>query len=420
MENASNIVSILFGLFRMSRRYCIMYCGGLFFMVFFTIVDDFHIWSAVSLLGMISKQLLGIDTAIQSEITLVYQTTNIFFTNLIAVYVRFSSYWQELSLELANFPQAWQQWVSPDARNLLNAMVLGDAEQLSSTVQHQFKVIGMQHVMAASGFNISLMLGIAQRMIGRFLPSTARLIFFLLVVWCYGIMINWPASLVRASVMSNWQLIARWGVGRPISPVTALGLTFFTTLALWPSLFTSVGWQLSFVATASLALTAHQHSGALSQLLIDPTAQPPASSVWQNVRDALWTGGVVQLATLPLLWHHFQTWSWVGLIANALLVWVTPWLTSTAVYLMLLERVSVQLHVPSWFGVITAFVGVIVGWVGDVFLWSVATIAATFPRAIVTLPGIPSFRAVVGSWVGMIFALYAYKYQSKRGENGFE
>lgn len=306
----------------------------------------------------------------------------------------------------------WSAYIDSDAASLLVAMIYGNDDVLRSSVKHSFATIGMQHVMAASGFNVSLMLQVAHQLIGRFLTRRGWLIVALLVILWYGRLLAWPASLVRASVMASWLLFARFGCGRPIPVSWSLLLTVGTTWLVWPNLLSSIGWQLSFAATASLVLLSMCTVTSHTTWLLDPFAAQPSvhRSLGGEVRallsEGFVTGLAVQVGTLPILWRHFGEMSWMGIPANAALVWLTPVLTTTGVYLEVAAAV-VQHLTGSYFAV--SLVAIPLGWLAEVFLWAVKWLSLLPVSSSISLPGQLKNSYCIAWWLGWIGVCYGYQ-----------
>jgi len=193
---------------------------------------------------------------------------------------------------------------------LVAGMVLGrQAVDLANDVQTQFIQVGLAHSLAASGFNVTILLGVVLA-ITRFLPPPVQLGLGVVTLAVYVGLTGLQASVVRAAVMGVVALSTLVWKRR----VRSLGLILVTATVLLlfnPHWLADVGFQLSFMATVGL-ITATPWVMArltfLPQSLATVIAVPIAAMVW----------------TLPLLVYYFKTLSLYSLVVSIV---TTPLIT---------------------------------------------------------------------------------------------
>ncbi len=194
-----------------------------------------------------------------------------------------------------------------DARtgSLISALVLGkDAADVPYDLKDSFIQSGLAHALAASGFQVSLILSVVLGL-GRSRLSTFGLVLLgsgaLLL---YGFLSGAEASIVRAILMGFASLVALLLQGqiRPVPTllVIAVLMLLFNPLWIW-----DLGFQLSILATLGLIVTASPIATALDWLpptLASMIAVPLAATLW----------------TLPLQLYTFGVLPLYGLIANVI------------------------------------------------------------------------------------------------------
>lgn len=137
---------------------------------------------------------------------------------------------------------------------LVSAMVMGkDAVDVPYKIQDQFKQTGLAHALAASGAQVSLLIGVILALTQR-LPNKARLGTGVAVLVIYLGLTGLEPSVLRAGVMGFVALLALT-VERKIKPVGSLLLTATSLLLLNPLWIWDLGFQLSFLATLGLLVT---------------------------------------------------------------------------------------------------------------------------------------------------------------------
>ncbi len=189
---------------------------------------------------------------------------------------------------------------------LLSAMVLGGkVVDLPFELKDQFARVGLSHALAASGFQVSLILGVV-------LAATKRLsVKWQIIAGSTSILIflgltGLQPSVCRAVVMG---LAVLWAIAaeRKINPIGSLLFAVTFLLLLNPLWVWDLGFQLSVLATLGLVVTVPWLTGWLDWLpnfLATAIAVPLAALIW----------------TLPLQLQAFGVVSPYCLLANILSV----------------------------------------------------------------------------------------------------
>jgi competence protein ComEC len=137
---------------------------------------------------------------------------------------------------------------------LMSSIVLGRrAVDLPYDIRDSFIQAGMAHVLAASGFHVSLILGMVLVMTRR-LDVKARFAIGSLVLLLYIGLTGASASVLRASLMGIAALFALV-VKRKVKPTGALLVAATLLLLVNPLWIEDLGFQMSFLATLGLIVT---------------------------------------------------------------------------------------------------------------------------------------------------------------------
>lgn len=193
---------------------------------------------------------------------------------------------------------------------LVSSMVLGRrAVDLSPEIRQLFIEAGLAHILAASGFHVSLLLGIILKLTNR-LASQSQLIIGIATLFTYIGLTGLQPSVLRAGLMGTAVLIAI-AKETKVKPNGSLLLAATIILLVNPLWIGDVGFQLSFLATLGLIVTLPALQTRLDWL--PPTiatliAVPLAASIW----------------VLPLLSYVFNTLATYSLITNII---ATPLIT---------------------------------------------------------------------------------------------
>ena len=186
-------------------------------------------------------------------------------------------------------------------------MTLGDASSLPAADLAVLRAAGLGHIVAASGQNVALLALLANAVAALAgLGLRTRLLAILGLIAFYVPLAGGGPSVQRAGVMGA-AAIAATLASRPEARWHALLLASTVTLALDPAAIGDPGWQLSFAATAAIALLAPGFSGALRR-----------RGVPHLIADAAAMTGAATLATAPISAAVFGQVSLAGLAANVL------------------------------------------------------------------------------------------------------
>ncbi len=232
----------------------------------------------------------------------------------------------------------------PEA-SLMAGILLGVESGIPMPVQEAFKDTGTSHIIAISGFNITILAGLFATIFGRLLGKRRRFLgagLTILVITAYTVMVGAEAAVVRAAIMGGLSVFARQ-VGRRQDGLNSLGLIAGVMALANPNVVWDVGFQLSFMATLGLVLYAEPFSEAFerwsSKFLSASVVQRISGPVGEYFLFTL----AAQLTTLPVSIYHFQRLSLSSLIVNPLILPVQPAVMILSGIAMLLGMISVSL-----------------------------------------------------------------------------
>ncbi len=222
------------------------------------------------------------------------------------------------------FSQRTGKFLPEPHNSLLLGILIGAKKGLPKNIIEHFNISGLTHILAASGFNISIIVmavGESARLIGR------KKSFWLsiLAVFAFGVIAGMSASVVRALVMGGILLFA-FRFGRLYRVGGSLVLAAFLMLLLNPKILVwDVGFQLSFAATLGIVYGMKIFQGFNLENEFE---------LISSIKTLLLASLCAIVATLPLSLLHFGQASPYALLANLLVLPLVP-------YLMLIGFLSV-------------------------------------------------------------------------------
>ena len=221
-----------------------------------------------------------------------------------------------------SFNNIYRLFPDPES-SLLAGILLGVDTGLTRELQQAFKNTGTAHIIAISGFNISIIAGIFYTFFGRFFGDRRGAIIAITGIVMYTFVVGGDAAVVRAAVMGGLALLAKQ-LGRRQAALNTL-LAVALLMCLWNPLYLwDVGFQLSFFATLGLILYAEPFSQAANRVI---TKYYPASAVEKFTKlfsEFVLLTLAAQLTTIPIMAYHFQRISLISFIANPFILPAQP------------------------------------------------------------------------------------------------
>jgi competence protein ComEC len=280
---------------------------------------------------------------------------------------------------------------------LLTGILLGNDNGLPPELDEAFRLTGMTHIIAISGFNIAILVAILVRIAEPFFSRRGSVVFALVGISLYTVLVGADASVVRAAVMGSIYLIANRWLGRPNFAFASLFLAGFLMTAIRPFTLWDVGFQLSFAATLSLMIYADPLTQWVRRKLRRVLEREWVEQVMGVLSEVVILTVAAQILTLPLIIGYFDQLSLISLLANALILPVQP-------------AVMIWGGLATLLGMVLPALGQLFGWVAWLFLaytiWMVRLFAAVPGAAIpltVSTMGILSIYGVIAAltWFGI-------------------
>ena len=253
---------------------------------------------------------------------------------------------------------------------LLSGLLLGIRTDLSDSFKTALQYSGTSHIIALSGFNVTIIINFLLSLLSWLLPRRWVWLIASMVILGFVVMTGASSSVVRAAIM-GWVLLIASFWGRKHYSVNAVLLAALTMVILHPLiLIYDVGFQLSVAATLGLI-----YGAELLRL-----------KIWfipKFILDILIATFGATLFTLPLVAFYFGGVSWVALGANLLVVPLIP-------YLMLVGSI----------GLIGFVIWPALHWL-SILVWPLSSLLITvinwfgsLPSAFILAPSLPAWVPV--------------------------
>ena len=189
-------------------------------------------------------------------------------------------------------------------------ILLGSKNYMDEELYNIFITIGIVHIMALSGYNITVICKSLEKITKKGSIIFSRYGAFI-GIWAFVAATGFSSSVVRAALMGSTLLVARM-LGRQSDSFVSILLAAAIMVGLNPYILRyDIGFQLSFVAMVGM-------------IFLAPKLEPFFSSLGKRFSEIFSTTIAAQIFTLPLLSYTFGRISWVAIIANVLILPLIP------------------------------------------------------------------------------------------------
>ncbi len=188
-------------------------------------------------------------------------------------------------------------------------LLVGIRALIPKAMQAELTLVGLSHLVAVSGYNLTIIVAAVDRALKRAGRGVALVISLWLIVG-FLIVTGASASIVRASLVSVLSLLASF-YGLRFNPLTLILIVAGVTAAAEPKYLTDLGWLLSFLAFFGILVVAPAVEARLGH---------PKSILVRLFIESF----TAQILTLPLILFMFGQLSIVAPLSNLVILPLVP------------------------------------------------------------------------------------------------
>jgi len=226
------------------------------------------------------------------------------------------------SIRRAAHEKIQQFYPQPEA-SLLSGILLGIETDIPADLKKTFQNTGTDHIIAISGFNMTILAGIFLKGFRKWLSIWWAALFAILAIGLYTILVGAAPAVVRAAIMSSLAISASL-IGRGQSGKYTLMLTAAVMCMINPLLLWNAGFQLSVMATLGLVMYAGRLSNWFNNLANKHVSEEKAEKITNLISEYILFTLAAQLTVMPIILYHFERVSLISLISNPLILPVQP------------------------------------------------------------------------------------------------
>ena len=247
----------------------------------------------------------------------------------------------------------------PDELAIINALILGQRQDISKNVYTNYTNAGAIHILAVSGLHVGILLLILNLLLkplerlkhGR----TTKLLIILILLWSYAILAGASASIIRASTMFS---IVAFGMHlkRPSNIYNTLAISVFFILLFKPLFLFDVGFQLSYLAVIAIV-----------------SIQPILYNLWKpklwfinNLWQVFTVTIAAQFGVIPLSLFYFHQFPGLFWLSNLVVIPLLGIILSSGILVIALALINVlPQYLADLYGTCISFMNYFFKWVSS-------------------------------------------------------
>lgn len=239
--------------------------------------------------------------------------------------------------------------------SLAQAILLGLRGNIPQDITQSFYKTGTTHLIAISGLNLTILLGMILPLTLRIFGRRNRIYIWLslAVIWSYTCLSGMPPTVVRAAIMASMFLLAEL-LGRQRNAIATMSFAAAIMVLAEPGVLWDTSFQLSYLSMLGLILISPQ----LIRFSISTTPRG-VHTYLDSIKNIITAGFSVTLAailaTLPVTAVNFHSFSLVGAPATLFAMPSFPAIIGTSL-------------LTAFAGLIWQPLGILFGWITWLFL----------------------------------------------------
>lgn len=222
--------------------------------------------------------------------------------------------------------------ISAPTAPILLAMILGESGYLNDPIRDAFTDSGTNHILSISGSHLAMVsffiFGFSRFILLRLpaalllrisllkIPSQWAALITAIAVTLYTVLSGSQIATLRSLAMILAYLVALW-IGRSVNLLRSLSLVALLILILQPHAIFDISFQLSFLAILFIVLLSEWWERTYPKKEI-------VAGAYNKIKQATLLLFICSLGatlgTAPLTLYYFHQFSWVGLIANFIII----------------------------------------------------------------------------------------------------
>ena len=225
-----------------------------------------------------------------------------------------------------------------DELALINALLLGQRQDISTEILNSYSKAGAMHILAVSGLHVGIVLLLLNSLFkpmeylrhGKFM----KIIVIVVILWGFAIVAGLSASVTRAVTMFSIVAIGM-NLKRPSNIFNTLAISMFFLLLFKPLFLFDVGFQMSYLAV--IAIVTFQ---PLMVRLWQPKFKP-VKTLWGIFTITM----AAQLGVMPISLFYFHQFPGLFFVSNLIIIPFLGVILGMGILVILMALITI---LPFW------------------------------------------------------------------------
>jgi len=230
--------------------------------------------------------------------------------------------------------------IRPKELAVLNALILGQQQDITSDILKDFQYAGAVHILSVSGLHVGFLLMFLNLLL-KPLPNhtKGRTIKFLIIVsflWIFAVLAGLSPSVVRSVTMFSFVALGMC-IRRETNIFHTLVISIVLILLFEPAFLFDVGFQLSYIALFFI-------------LWLQPalaTLWTPENGIIKYLWDIVTVSVSAQVGAMPLSIYYFHQFPGLFFVTNLLIIPLITIIMALGVFVMTLAAFNFVYILPS-------------------------------------------------------------------------
>ncbi len=313
--------------------------------------------------------------------------------------------------------------ISKEELNVLNALILGQQQDISQETLKDYQYAGAVHVLSVSGLHVGFILifiTFILKPIGNTKKGGAlKLGIILLSLWSFTILAGLSPSIVRSATMFSFVAIGTH-LKRTVNIYHTLIVSMFLILLFKPSFLFDVGFQLSYLALFFILWL----EPVLSQLW------QPKNKIIRYFWNILTVSFAAQIGTMPLSIYYFHQFPSLFFITNLLILPLLGLIMAMGVIAVLTAAFhTVPLWIVKPLETSISLLNLLIHWVASFENFIIRNISFTQEMLVCSYAALflmifwikrPTYKTCMYALSGIIALQFCFIFQKNRAQNSEE
>lgn len=205
--------------------------------------------------------------------------------------------------------------LSGDHKALLSGFLLGETKEISPQVYTMFRDTGTVHLLAVSGSNVWLVVGVILGALTLLrVPKTIKILLSIICIIIFANLTHNQPPVVRASIMAGLILLGTL-LYKDVDLVNIVSFAGLVILFVSPLFLFDVGFQLSFTSVFAILLLYPHFKNLLPEQV-----RRSNKRLWKWVMTPALISLSVEIVLFPILGYYFNMVPLVCVVANIFVV----------------------------------------------------------------------------------------------------